>query len=163
MNTKTTWSDSPIHDELAAWELLKEARRERDELKRWTSVNGVIDLQRERDEARAEMILWQSIAEGRGRTDDDEQERNIGWQNKWQVAVEMAALAQNELATVTAQRDRLADQLDDAVAEATNAVNDIIGMKWQRDRLAEAIKQYISGNHPESFLREALQSLTPKP
>jgi len=31
MNTPQTWSDSPIHDELAAWELLKEARRERDE------------------------------------------------------------------------------------------------------------------------------------
>jgi hypothetical protein len=28
--------------------------RERNELKRWTSVNGVIDLQRERDEAREE-------------------------------------------------------------------------------------------------------------
>jgi hypothetical protein len=31
MSTDLTWSDSPIHDELTAWELLKEARRERDE------------------------------------------------------------------------------------------------------------------------------------
>jgi hypothetical protein len=45
-------------------------------------------LERERDEARAEMIRWQSIAEGRGRTDDDEQ-----------------------LAAVTEQRDRLAEAL----------------------------------------------------
>jgi hypothetical protein len=30
----------------------RKLERERDELKRWTSVNGVIDLQRERDEAR---------------------------------------------------------------------------------------------------------------
>jgi len=52
--------------------------RERDELKRWTSVNGVIDLQRERDEARAESIRWQSIAEGRGRTDDNEQCHTCG-------------------------------------------------------------------------------------
>ena len=29
------------------------------------------DLERERDEARAEMIRWMSIAEGRGRTDDE--------------------------------------------------------------------------------------------
>ena len=28
-------------------------------------------MESERDEARAEMIRWQSIAEGRGRTDDD--------------------------------------------------------------------------------------------
>jgi hypothetical protein len=85
-------------------------------------------MERQRDEARAEMIRWQSIAEGRGRTDDEiendtqcelaawellreAQAENIGWQNKWQVAVEMAALAQNELATVTAQRDRLAEAM----------------------------------------------------
>jgi hypothetical protein len=30
-------------------------------------------LERERDEAREESIRWMSIAEGRGRTDDDEQ------------------------------------------------------------------------------------------
>jgi len=35
MNTPHTWSDSPIHDELAAWELLKEARRERDEAREY--------------------------------------------------------------------------------------------------------------------------------
>jgi len=35
MNTPQTWSDSPIHDELAAWELLKEARRERDEAREY--------------------------------------------------------------------------------------------------------------------------------
>jgi hypothetical protein len=79
-------------------------------------------FERERDEAREESIRWMSIAEGRGRTDDEiendtqcelaawellreAQAENIGWQNKWQVAVEMAALAQNELAAVTAQRD----------------------------------------------------------
>ena len=35
MSTDHTWSDSPIHDELAAWELLKEARRERDEAREY--------------------------------------------------------------------------------------------------------------------------------
>jgi hypothetical protein len=51
----------------------------------WVSQEFARRLERERDEARAESIRWMSIAEGRGRTDDDEQ-----------------------LATVTAQRDRLA-------------------------------------------------------
>ena len=55
----------------------RKLERERDILRRWTTVNGVIDLEREldearaqRDEARAEMIRWMSIAEGRGRTDE---------------------------------------------------------------------------------------------
>lgn len=37
--------------------------RDRDELKRWTSVNGVIDLQRERDEARDERDKMQTELE----------------------------------------------------------------------------------------------------
>ena len=59
---------------------------------------------------------------------------NIGWQNKWQVAVEMAALAENELATVTAQRDMLARALEK------------VSRSWNYVEVA----------------REALQSLTPK-
>jgi hypothetical protein len=107
---------------------------------------------RERDEARAESIRWMSIAEGRGRTDDEvendlqcelaawellreAQAENIGWQNKWQVAVEMAALAQNELATVTAQRDRLAEALQK------------VSRSWNYVEVAQ----------------QALQSLPPKP
>jgi hypothetical protein len=77
---------------------MRRIERERDELKRWTSVNGVIDLQRERDEAREEII---------------------GWRNKWQVAVEMAALAQNQLATVTAQRDEAREALAELRASLT--------------------------------------------
>jgi hypothetical protein len=96
MSTDLTWSDSPIHNELAAWELLKEARRER-------------------DEARAESIRWQSIAEGRGRTDDEEE----------------------QLAAVTAQRDRLADALKEI--EWSN------DSQWQADR-AKAALQSLTPN-----------------
>ena len=49
-------------------------------------------------------------------------------------------------AELTAAREEikeLNDKLDDAVADATNAVNDIIRMKWQRDRLADLVKQFI--------------------
>jgi hypothetical protein len=57
------------------WELCEFFERERNELKRWTSVNGVIDLQRERDEAQEQLaavtaqrdmlaVALQEIAEG---------------------------------------------------------------------------------------------------
>jgi hypothetical protein len=121
---------------------------------------------RERDEARAESIRWMSIAEGRGRTDDEvendtqselaawellreAQAENIGWQNKWQVAVEMAALAQNELATVTAQRDMLAEALQELV-ESCNSIDSL---------------DFMPASMPEAFekAQQALQSLPPKP
>jgi hypothetical protein len=100
--------------------------KERDQLKRWTSVNGVIDLQRERDEAREEMI---------------------GWRNKWQVAVEMAALAENKLATVTAQRDRLAAVLQ--------RIRDGYGGQVASPNCCEDCDYLLP-------IDEALQSLTPK-
>jgi chromosome segregation ATPase len=133
MSTNLTWSDSPIHNELAAWELLKEARRERDEAR-----EGWLD---EIQKGQAELRKAEQLYNNAIRERDEARE----------------------------QRDRLADQLDDAVAEATNAVNDIIGMKWQRDMLAEALQKVVTAwdfaewldeNDFESF-RTALQSLTP--
>jgi len=147
MSTDLTWSDSPIHDELAAWELLKEARSER-------------------DEARAEMIRWMSIAEGRGRTDDEEE----------------------QLAAVTAQRDeareyadRLAQGLPDGMlpkdVEVLREANlglatELATVTAQRDRLAEALEQLMTyqprstviamnEHHVWRDAKEALQSLTP--
>jgi len=99
---------------------------ETDELWSWFSGNPeLLDhveelsrrLERERDEARAEMIRWQSIAEGRGRTDDDEQ-----------------------LAAVTAQRDRLAEVL-----------------RYVLDDTAPYVRQWTIEK-----ANKALQSLTPK-
>jgi hypothetical protein len=95
---------------------------------------------RERDEARAE---------------------NIGWQNKWQVAVEMAALAQNELVT---------EQRDEAVNNYETSQLLSIRVGEQRDRLAEAVNAATiliaaKGRHNTMLayngLRDALQSLTP--
>jgi hypothetical protein len=42
-------------NDLVYADFARQLERERDELKRWTSVNGVIDLQRERDEARGKL------------------------------------------------------------------------------------------------------------
>ena len=58
---------------------LAEVTKERDELKAMLTMdrgavtisrNGYVqELERDRDEARADAIFWQSLAEGRGRTD----------------------------------------------------------------------------------------------
>jgi len=139
-----------------------EARKNSENAKAYKRVLKVTNavLKRERDEAREESIRWQSIAEGRGRTDDEEendtqcelaawellreaQAENIGWQNKWQVAVEMAARAENQLAAVTAQRDRL--------AEAVNAATILIAAKGRHNTMLAY-----------EGLRATLQSLTPK-
>tara|TARA_R110000868_G_scaffold81743_1_gene231146 strand:+ start:412 stop:846 length:435 start_codon:yes stop_codon:yes gene_type:complete len=61
-------------------------------------------------------------------------------QSWYQIAEEMKLdCRQNERELTAAQEEikELNDKLDDAIAEATNAVNDIIRMKWQRYRLAE--------------------------
>jgi hypothetical protein len=49
----------------------REAAENSKAYKRVLKVTNAV-LKRERDEARAESIRWQSIAEGRGRTDDDD-------------------------------------------------------------------------------------------
>jgi chromosome segregation ATPase len=156
------------------------------------------DLERERDEARAESIRWMSIAEGRGRTDDDEQlataesqlasykARYIKLAGKYAIetheitaqrdeareaaehyrnlyylpkdGLEAAknhplswenAKAQEELATVTAQRDRLAEALQDLV-ESCNCIDSV---------------DFMPVSMPEAFekAQQAIQSLTLKP
>jgi len=78
MNTPHTWGDSPIHSQV------------RDA--------GLDPVNRTTNDTQSELAAWELLREARA--------ENIGWQNKWQVAVEMAALAQNELITVTEQRDK---------------------------------------------------------
>jgi transposase-like protein len=85
---------------------------------------------RERDEARAESIRWMSIAEGRGRTDDEEENDTQAELAAWELLKE----AEKELATVTAQRDRLAEALHK------------VSRSWNYVEVAQ----------------QALQSLTPK-
>jgi hypothetical protein len=67
-------------------------------------------LERERDEARAESIRWMSIAEGRGRTDDDEQLATAESQLASYKAryIKLAGKYAIETHEITAQRDRLA-------------------------------------------------------
>jgi hypothetical protein len=71
MNTDTPETDSeeiiitkgkPTH--WVSREFARRLERERDELKRWTSVNGVIDLQRERDEAQEQLAAMTAQRDG---------------------------------------------------------------------------------------------------
>jgi hypothetical protein len=125
MNTE----ENDTEAELAAWELLREARLEltavteqrdrlaayRDEFEEVAEIaidilagnHPVIDW---RDAGQSELLreLCQYLEENAPLSAlDDAREENIGWKNKWQVAVEMAALAENKLTAVTEQRDGL--------------------------------------------------------
>jgi uncharacterized coiled-coil DUF342 family protein len=91
------------------------------------------------NDLQCELAAWELLREA--------QAENIGWQNKWQVAVEMAALAQNELAAVTAQRDEARETI--ATMEIRHAavmlhtqsiVDEANQFREQRDRLAEALR-----------------------
>jgi hypothetical protein len=125
-------------------------------------------LQRERDEAREESIRWQSIAEGRGRTDDDEQ-----------------------LAIVTAQRDGMEEKLRielrgyhdsklwgeaGLIAATMRCVDALDVVTAQRDRLAAVLQKIRDGYGGQVAspnccadcdyllpIDEALQFLTLKP
>ena len=85
------------------------------------------------------------------------------------VAVDFARQLERELTAAREEIKELNDKLDDAVADATNAVNDIIRMKWQRDSLVQVIEAAsiliaAKGRHNTMLayngLRDALQSLT---
>jgi|694.fasta_scaffold30353_2 uncharacterized protein YkwD len=120
------------------------------------------------NDLQCELAAWELLREA--------QAENIGWQNKWQVAVEMAALAQNELATVTAQRDEARETI--ATMEIRHAavmlhtqsiVDEANQFREQRDRLAEALqklrnnKSLSLGGAAYEIVEQALQSLTQKP
>jgi len=95
-----TWKagDLRIGSKVCA-DFARKLERERDELKRWTSVNGVIDLQRERDEARE---YADKLAEG---LPDGMLPKDV------EVLREANLGLATELAAVTAQRDMLAEAL----------------------------------------------------
>jgi hypothetical protein len=109
-------------------------------------------LERELNEARAESIRWQSIAEGRGRTDDDEQltAQRDGMEEK--LRIELRGHPDSELwgdAGLIAATMRCVDALD-VVTE-------------QRDMLAEALRKVSRSWNYAEVAQQALQSLTHKP
>jgi len=136
MNTPQTWSDSPIHNELAAWELLKEARRERDEARETLAElrASVLDLSHpnikmilsERDEARE---VLREIRDGEVNP-EDEADRFL------------RDHVPSKLTTVTEQRDRLAEAVNAAtiLIAARGRHNTMLAYEGLRDTL-QSLKQ----------------------
>jgi hypothetical protein len=139
-------------------------------------------LERQRNEARADTICWMSIAEGRGRTDDDDTGKAMSnlirqrdetrkelskWRilNGWggtpeiihdfikgqQTRIHHAQDLEEELATVTEQRDRLAEAVR-LIADGTSCRE--CGGEDQALFARQAL---------QSMICDALQSLTQKP
>jgi hypothetical protein len=132
-----TWKagDLRIGSKVCA-DFARKLERERDELKRWTSVNGVIDLQRERDEARE---YADKLAEG---LPDGMLPKDV------EVLREANLGLATELATVTEQRDRL--------AAALQRIRDGYGGQVASPNCCEDCDYLLP-------IDEALQSLTHKP
>jgi hypothetical protein len=133
---------------------LNEARFDLDFSRRLADWQGktIDDLTAQRDETRAESIRWQSIAEGRGRTDDDEQltAQRDGMEEK--LRIELRGHPDSELwgdAGLIAATMRCVDALD-VVTE-------------QRDMLAEALRKVSRSWNYAEVAQQALQSLTHKP
>jgi hypothetical protein len=126
-------------------------------------------LERELNDARAEMIRWMSIAEGRGRTDDDEQLATAESQLASYKAryIKLAGKYAIETHEITAQRDearaetiRTREFMDYGFAKAQEELTD---MTAQRDRLAEALRKVSRSWNYAEVAQQALQSLIHKP
>ena len=149
-------------------------QRERDELRRWTSVNGVIELQRERDEA----LRWTSV------NGVIELQRELDEARDAVERLNAAALSRlASLSTALEERDewkaKFIQQNKDLGCEqmdpngtiwdyAKKVQTDLSTMTDQRDRLAGALRIIAEGTScrecggEDEALRasEALQSLT---
>jgi hypothetical protein len=127
---------------------------------------------RERDEARAEMIRWQSIAEGRGRTDDEDigkamsnliRQRDEARKNSENAKAYKRVL---KVTNAVLKRERNEARFDlDFRRRLGDLQNKMIDdLTAQRDRLAEALQTITitgSAQYCREIADEALQSLTP--
>jgi len=148
MNTPHhTWSDSPIHDELAAWELLKEARRERDEAREYADklAEGLPEGMLPKDvEVLREANLGLATELATVTEQRDEAREKIEFSREWSAAIaDITDDLRSELTAVTQQQDRL--------AEAVNAATILIAAKNRHNTMLAY-----------EGLRAAIQSLTTK-
>jgi hypothetical protein len=159
--------------ELAAWELLTEATRERDEWKakyiqqnkdlgcELRDPNGTIwdhakTLQRHRDEARAESIRWQSIAEGRGRTDDEESDCSVCG------GCFMIPGTEPNDDVMNTPCPKCNGHSEDTAKAMSNLIRQRDEAREQRDNLAKALEKVSRSWNYVEVAQQALQSLTPK-
>lgn len=102
---------------------LAEAREENEQLKRWTSVNGVSELTRELAEVRENMQI--------------ERERGDDAGAKWKQSTEALAEMREENARLRGPDDTG----DDSLYNVRRLRANIVDLTAQRDRLAEALDQ----------------------
>ena len=158
---------------------VQELERERDEAREdathWKAQCqkgfNIAELIRERDEARAEMIRWMSIAEGRGRTDDDDTGKAMAKLIRQRdEAREAAAKWESSFDAMERAGADQARRADENREWALKAERERDEAREQRDRLAEALQslrdciQDTRGKDAyEAVIKadEALQSLTP--
>ena len=123
----------------------RKLERERDILRRWTTVNGVIELERERDEAR------ETIA---------------ATLRAWQTSQEIVLAVTKELAEARGQRDRLAE-LHNKNADHFNELLELCGtLRKERNRLAKALQNVINEDGTPISIDQAevaIKSLTTNP
>ena len=86
-------------------------------------------LERERDEARAEMIRWMSIAEGRGRTDDEEENDTQSELAAWEMLTE-----------ATRERDEANKELHKQIVLFDELFAEAEKIRIERDEAREAWK-----------------------
>ena len=145
----TAWQNQTINDLARELTAVTEQRDEAREtiaatLRAWqTAQEKIITVTKERDEARDEMIRWMSIAEGRGRTDDDD------------TGKAMAKLIRQR-DEARGQRDRLAKALEHTIKHMRHSLN-------CPARLTEGLHACnCQMEWAYDNATEALQSLTPK-
>jgi hypothetical protein len=160
-------------------DLARTLERKRDELKRWTSVNGVIDLQRERDEARK---YADKLAEGLpdGMLPKDVEvlrEANLN------LAIELTAITEQRdewKAKYTQQNKDLGCEMMDpngTIWDHAKKVqtelwmwrdgnimhevhrNELEKVEQERDRLAEALRVATAYPLSESWYKQAIEAL----
>jgi hypothetical protein len=101
----------------------KQLERERDEARAALKTGGLLEIIdragherahaiRERDEMKEQCDLLTEQLDFQQKLSREYVDLNTGWRNKWECAVEMAALAEIERDEAREQRDTLAEALD---------------------------------------------------
>jgi hypothetical protein len=138
-----------------------------------------LKAEKERDEARKEMIRWMSIAEGRGRTDDEEENDTQAELAAWEMLTEatrerdearaeMAAIKAMLLDPVEVELDMIRGNIAiparpefggvyDTGKAMANLIRERDEARGQRDRLAEALRMITTFDFSNAIMVTELE------
>ena len=114
----------------------------------------ILTVTKELDEAQKDIIFWQSLAEGRRRTEDADSEL---WGEAGLIAATMRCV--DALGEVTDQRDKLAEALKQCREDSV----ELLGERdwWKNEPRLNYDKHYQKTRYNVTRADAALQSLTP--